>query len=166
MMSPFHLLILTVCAFMAPHLTSGQSILRSAIGSSGGEGILENTRLTWTLGEANAYHQSFLSGAGFITAGFHQPDLTDRLEAGEAILTTVAQNPFTGVLQSYLYAPSGSLLTMYLFDTQGRCVATKENLYSGAVRWNLENLPNGIYFLGVGRRGSEVEHTRKVIKTQ
>ena len=166
MKSHFYVLISMVCILLMPPLATGQSVVRSAIGSSGGEGVLDNARLTWTLGEANAFRQSFQPATGFLTAGFHQPDLTNRLELGEGLLAVIVHNPFADALQSYLYAPIGSILTMHLFDAHGKLVAVKENLSSGAVQWNLESLPNGMYFLGISKRGTAIEYTCKVIKSQ
>lgn len=158
------ILSLMVLSISVVSVLNAQTIVRRAVACSAGEGMSENIQLTWTLGEANASHQSFLLGTGFLTTGFHQPDFTDRLEAGEHLLAIVVQNPFSSTLQSYLYAPSGTVLTMYLFDAQGKLVATKGNVHSGAVQWSLENLPSGTYFLGMGTQGKGVEYTRKVIK--
>jgi len=129
-----------------------QSAGPSVVGVSGGQATSGQVYVTWTVGEVAVGHHYALNGEGSITEGVHQPYLqVEPLRNNHSFDALIFPNPVTSEVTLRLPLTGQELVSAHLVDGQGRILQEKKNLPGGDTRFDLRQLPVGVYYLHLGQ---------------
>jgi hypothetical protein len=156
-------LISTIMAVLLCRIVSAQTIARSIVSSSGGEGSTASTAINWTLGELAIQH--YCGSTVCLSQGFHQPSLLiiafDQSDLGNDAIA-VFPNP----THEELYLSAGfnpqSQIRYQLFDANGKEVI-RSYIHSDLTVIDFRSVAVGPYFLTVTVDGGSL-HQFKIMK--
>lgn len=160
--------IFFLCSACIPTLLAAQfTAPQQVIASSGLHAVLGNqAQISYTVGEAVV--TTLTGNEAILTQGFHQSRLlvTPAEEPVRNATLKVFPNPtsLSVTIESQDDRFSGA--TMYLFDTAGKMVKQQQAAHGTVLqeKFDLEDLPAGIYWLRIGNRSDMNYGVFKIVK--
>jgi hypothetical protein len=144
---------------------NAQSISRTALASSGGQGQSSTAQISWTCGESVVL--TLKSASNYLTQGFQQLDkltVTGFPEAfGTPLALSVFPVPCTDHLDLRMLAPVDKPISYSLFNSLGARISYGRILDS-LTHLDISSLPAGRYFLQVMEEGNGFVKSFSIIK--
>jgi hypothetical protein len=149
--------------FMFLRLSCGAQSVQGVITSAGGQSVVDDLSLNWTLGETIT--PTFISGSLILTHGLQQQLILTTVEEKFILPGTVKvfPNPAGEYLNIKLETPVDDEIVLYLLDDQGRQI--KREIIGSSVsekQISLQDIPAGLYYIQLTR--GKLVNVYKVIK--
>lgn len=155
-----------ILSFLSLSSCFAQSTSPAVIGVSGGQLASDGVTVTWTVGEIAVAHHYARDGQSSLTEGVHQPYIqVQQWSETNPFAAQVFPNPVTSEFILRLPLTLEQSVDGRLVDGQGRILQEKSKVTGGDTRFDLRNLPVGVYYLHLRQSNDATRAgTYKVVK--
>jgi hypothetical protein len=164
----YRILVLIFAIYaIPPHHVFSQALQNEVIASAGEVYTLENTEISWTLGESII--ESYQSGNTFISQGFHQP-IFKFFEIPEQIIpvfqVSIFPNPTTRFVRIEVKdSPGFKDFELNLSDLTGNVLLSCLIFPDSQYQLDLTGYSDGLLLLKIIRISDGIPRSFKIVKT-